>query len=214
MSLVEWCEARTSRYDYALLVSEFTNSISNSAFFVAASYSPDQYPASNLAIKMVGLGSFIFHATESHIGQLMDEIPMSLLAYLYFVNLFALAKYNHAARANAAYACFMTAVWHVYVQYKLYLVFVSFFVFQLCIPFYILCYRIQKTQRQMRSLRAGSRYLVLSVGCWLYERHLYSMNRCPTELYDPRYYLHSFWHIGMACAHYHFMNCISQQTIV
>ena len=39
-----------------------------------------------MQIITVGLGSIAFHMTRSYIGELLDEIPMSLLAYGYLVS--------------------------------------------------------------------------------------------------------------------------------
>ena len=70
MSIVEWCEGRVSQY-------EITNSFSNVAFLIASLYSSGENPECDNAIRMIGFGSFIFHATESYLGQMFDEIPMS-----------------------------------------------------------------------------------------------------------------------------------------
>lgn len=205
MSLVEWCEAKVARYDYCLVVSEFVNSFSNLAFFMAAS--SQQHTSSNVAICLVGFGSFIFHATESHIGQLMDEIPMSLVAYLYYTHVCRLANISCH---KPAYLIVMASVWAAYIQYKVYPLFVAFFIGQIGMPVYMLCFLVRKNPRQIRHLTMGSRFLVFSVCCWIWERYLYNAGHCPTGFLDPRYYLHSYWHVGMAAAHYHFMRCMDR----
>lgn len=92
MSLVEWCEANVARHNYSWAIAEYFNTISNLAFFTVTS--SRHCPNINVAIKMVGLGSFVFHATETVYGQMMDELAMSLVAYLYFVKITSTKK-NH-----------------------------------------------------------------------------------------------------------------------
>jgi hypothetical protein len=199
MSLVEWCEAKVTRNTGF----EFFNSFSNLAFILVAT-SP-RYTATNVAIRLVGIGSFLFHATESQIGQLMDEIPMSIVAYLYYINVCNLANISCY---KTAYLAIMLGVWTAYIQYKLYPLFVAFFLGQLTLPIVILFVHVPKNNFQMRQLIVGSRFIGFSVGCWIFERYFYLTDQCPIGLLDPLYYLHSYWHIGMALAHYHMMKCI------
>jgi hypothetical protein len=137
----------------------------------------------------------------------MDEIPMSLVAYLYHINVCRLA--NISSR-KPAYLLTMACVWTAYIQYKVYPLFVAFFIGQLGMPVYMLCFLVRKNPRQIRHLTMGSRFLVFSVCCWIWERYLYNAGHCPTGFLDPRYYLHSYWHVGMAAAHYHFMRCMDR----
>lgn len=208
MSLVEWCEAKVARYEYSFAISEFFNSFSNLAFLLVAT--SQRHTASNIAIRLVGIGSFFFHATESHIGQMMDEIPMSLVAYLYYINVCHLA--NMSCR-KTTYLIIMLSIWAAYIQYEAYLLFVAFFSGQLALPIYILYFRVPKNQHQIRNLTLGSRFLAFSVGCWIYERYLHATDRCPIYLLDPRYYLHSYWHVGMAMGHYHVIQCMDPTII-
>jgi len=219
MSLVEWCEATVSRYEYSDYISEFTNSVSNLAFVVVGFYSSGKNPQCDYAICLIGVGSFIFHATESYYGQLLDELPMSLLAYFYYRQLFITScrkveqnRNRHSAFSlwgKSGYECGLIIVWFVYIRYKLYWLFVSFFAVQLFVPLYIV-FTLPKTDQQKFDLAKGLFFAIGAVGCWGYEQHLHSIGQCPTDIHDYRFYLHSYWHIGMALAHYQFMKCIDQ----
>ena len=221
MSIVEWCEGRVSRYEITNFISEHTNSLSNIAFLIAPLYSSGENPECDNAIRMIGLGSFIFHATESYFGQLLDEIPMSLLAYFYFQIVCKMANYgriynrlySRTCLYNRIYLMTMLAVWIIYIKHKVYLLFVSFFFLQISLPIYIVSTKIRKTEKQKKALIKGSSCALFSVACWLYERHLYTDDNCPTDMLDFRYYLHSYWHFGMALAHYYFMVCIEQTGV-
>ena len=208
MSIVEWCEGRVSQY-------ELTNSLSNVAFLIAPLYSSGENPNCDNAVRMIGLGSFIFHATESYFGQMLDEIPMSLLTYFYFQIVCKMTNYdriyNRTCLYNRIYLMTMLAVWSIYIKYKVYLLFVSFFALQVSVPIYIVSTKIRKTEKQKRALIKGSSCALFSIACWLYERHLYTVDNCPTDMLDFRYYLHSYWHFGMALAHYYFMVCVEQK---
>ena len=246
MSLVEWCEANVARYEYTPSISEFTNSFSNLAFIVVSFYSSGQNPHCDYAIRMVGLGSFAFHATESYWGQLADELPMSLLAYFYYqlVSTFEKstfekstfgksgAKSQSTIDTNSTFQkggaksqstidtnsqsvllhffekWILAVVWFIYIKYKMYSLFVSFFALQLAVPLYLVTVVMPKTDQQKFELSKGAFFALLAVGCWAYERHLHSIGHCPTNPNDARYYLHSYWHIGMAAAHMQFMRCI------
>ncbi len=209
MSLVEWCEANVSRYEYSHYISEFSNSVSNLAFVVVSFYSSGKNPQCDYAICLIGVGSFIFHATESYYGQLLDELPMSLLTYFYLSTFHKCGAKSQSFLFLHGYEISILIVWFIYIRYKLYVLFVSFFAAQLSIPLYIV-FTLPKTDQQRFDLAKGSFFAIGAVACWAYERYLHSIGICPTNPNDTLYYLHSYWHIGMAVAHYQFMKCIDQ----
>lgn len=244
MSIVEWCEGSVGRYEKSQYISEFTNSVSNLAFIAVSFYSSGNNPHCDRAIRLIGLGSFAFHATESYWGQLFDELPMSLLAYFYFqivcnklfdcnrylfthlftlkrpilgrfhqrkVKLpcaFSMRKGVNVQLCKRLYIACMALVWFAYIKYQLYSLFVSFFALQLGVPLFVVSAKLEKTETQKFELSKGALFATLSVGCWFYERYLHSSGQCPKDSGDPLYYLHSYWHLGMAAAHMQFMRCI------
>jgi hypothetical protein len=190
MSLVEWCERQSDPY-------ETMNSISNIAFVIAHAFAPDGW-----LISVVGLGSFYFHVSGSYLGELTDELAMSLLAYFYFVDVYG---------PSNVYAVLTAIVWSLYIIHGTYSIFVTFFLCQILTPVYIVVFRTRKTARQKMDLLKALVCISGAVYCWGYERHLHANGLCPVDVADPRYYLHSYWHIGTALAHYHFMLVIHPQ---
>jgi hypothetical protein len=188
MTLVEWCERQCDPY-------EITNSISNMAYLVAHVYT-SPHVKSRWLISAVGLGSFYFHVSGSYIGELADEFAMSLLAYFYYVDI---------RGPSTTYEIAFAAVWTLYVALGAYGIFVSFFISQLVVPVYIITVYMPKTPQQKTNLLISATWLSTAVGCWGYERYLHANDSCPIYMTDPRYYLHSYWHICTALAHYHLM---------
>lgn len=187
MSLIEWCERQSDPY-------ETMNSISNIAFVIAHAFSPET--KSDWLISVVGLGSFYFHVSGSYMGELTDELAMSLLAYFYFVDVYG---------PSSVYAVLTAVVWSLYIVYGTYSIFVTFFLLQLVTPVYIVVFHTRKTPQQKMDLLKALVCISTAVYCWGYERYLHANGLCPVDVTDPRYYLHSYWHIGTALAHYQFM---------
>ena len=139
-SVVEWCEAHTDRYAISPYISEMTNTISNLSFLYVAyllSFYKSQHPIfwqCNLALVCVGLGSAIFHATETFAGEIADELPMSVLMYYYL----AIACHVHKWRfPRTVYLGTVALGWSLYLMYRNHAIFLTLFVCQLTIPVYI-----------------------------------------------------------------------------
>ena len=102
-SVVNYCEI-----DYAITpyLAEFINSLSNLAYVYFAfitlprKYHPlnlPSWPATNISLFMVGIGSFIFHATLKHEAQIVDELAMyAITASLNY----AVYTYNPGTTSN------------------------------------------------------------------------------------------------------------------
>ncbi|OAV99145.1 hypothetical protein PTTG_02887 [Puccinia triticina 1-1 BBBD Race 1] len=81
-SSIDWCEAN---YAITRFIAEFANTLSNLAFFAWAFYGvkkcrdeklPLPLALCQVGIALVGIGSFMFHATLHYEWQLADELPM------------------------------------------------------------------------------------------------------------------------------------------
>jgi len=215
-SLVEWCEASVSRYEFSQFISEFTNSFSNIAFLLVSFYSSGNHFLCDYSVRLLAIGSFMFHATESYKWQLADELSMSLLACFYYLPIqhhFIVHSTILQKITNYMYPISLSLVWFIYIKYKLYFLFVSFFAIQVSLPLYMVTFVMPTTDQQKFDLAKGAFFAIGSVGCWSYERYLHSIGLCPNDTSDYRYYLHSYWHIGMAAAHFHFMRCIDKFTV-
>jgi predicted CDP-diglyceride synthetase/phosphatidate cytidylyltransferase len=213
LSNVEWCEAKTHRYQITINVSEFANSISNMSFIYVALISPytnQKHIRCNFALFIVGLGSFYFHATESYYGEIMDEVPMSILAYNYFN---CINNYKNSEQYNIIYKYVLIAFWAVYIATKTYDLFLILFAFQLALVLYTFVFKVNKTSYQKVNLAKAIIALAIAKGCWQYERHLYETDQCETDVRSYRYYLHSYWHIGSAASHYYIMTAIANNKL-
>jgi hypothetical protein len=212
-SNVEWCEAKIHRYQVTPIISEFTNSISNISFIYVSLISPytnKNQQQCNIALLLVGAGSFYFHATESYYGEIMDELPMSILAYNYFT---CVNNYKNSEQYNTIYKYFLIAFWAVYITTKTYDLFLILFAFQLVVVFYTFVFDVEKTTYQKLNLAKAIFALAVAKGCWQYERHLYKTDQCETDVTSYRYYLHSYWHFGSAASHYYIMTAIANKKL-
>ena len=176
MRLVEWCERQSDPY-------ETMNSISNIAFVIAHLFAPET--KSGWLITIVAVGSFYFHVSGSYLGELTDELAMSLLAYFYFVDVYG---------PSNVYAVLTSIVWIIYIMHWTYSIFVTFFLLQMLAPVYIVTIHTRKTPQQKMDLLKALVFISVAVYCWGYERYLHANNLCPVYVEDPRYYLHSYWH--------------------
>jgi hypothetical protein len=139
-SVVEWCEAHTDRYAISPYISEMTNTISNLSFLYVAyllSFYKSKQPLfwqCNAALVCVGLGSAIFHATETFVGEIADELPMSILMYYYLAIVCHIRKLRFP---RALYLAVAALGWSLYLMYRQHAIFLTLFVCQLSIPIYI-----------------------------------------------------------------------------
>lgn len=194
-ALIEWCEPHNAHSAY---ITEYYNSWSNVFFILSAiaSYWSNLHTKCNMTMCIVGLGSFWFHATQSYIGELFDELPMSLLMYFYYEMSCINAK---IPVYKQTYFTIATIGWSYYIYVKSHIFFTNMFTIQLLIPIYII---VAKTKYNKLRLLMALCSIVAAKIAWKYERYLFETNRCPTDETSLLYYLHSFWHFGAALAHY------------
>ncbi|KAJ3567334.1 hypothetical protein NP233_g6427 [Leucocoprinus birnbaumii] len=83
---LDWCEAN---YQFTPYIAEMANSISNLYTIVVSFIGylsvvkqslPNRYALGYLGVALVGIGSFLFHATLLYEAQLADELPMIYVA--------------------------------------------------------------------------------------------------------------------------------------
>ena len=219
-SLVEWCESNTHRYIVSKYITEYTNSLSNVFFIIMAVLSMYNYPTNlpqlfwkcDTTLILIGLGSFYFHASETFIGEMIDEISMSILMY-YYTDIVCHIMTWHFSRNTYIGIVVITWVW--YLVYRQYAFFILLFICQLVIPIYITIMYITKTRRQKQYLVNAAISITVAKLCWVYERYLYAHFECPLYMSSPTFYLHSYWHMGTAIGHYWMMLCfVSMYTKV
>jgi len=178
------------------------------------------YCRSNAVLIGVGIASALFHSQNTFSSQLADELGMSLLAYTYL--LITNSKYNIVSASydnnnndnnndniivywKKWYPYIVSSNLLLYTQTKWFPIFVATFLYQLSIPVYdtmIYAYKNKKYKQYGTTyLYTAIIVIILSKSCWIYERYLYEMGACPTNMFHFLFYLHSFWHIGTALSH-------------
>jgi len=93
-STLDWCE---SNYTHCKYIAEFWNSATNLSYVLCALYGAymvhryrmeKRFLAAYISLGVIGIGSFLFHATLMYEMQLMDELPMlftvCVLTYIIF----------------------------------------------------------------------------------------------------------------------------------
>jgi hypothetical protein len=89
---IVWCES-TNGWGHAFspYVAEFLNTLSNSFYFIAAlvglwriyhtpALKDIEFVVTEILLLFVGTGSILFHAFPCRLTEIMDELPMSILA--------------------------------------------------------------------------------------------------------------------------------------
>ena len=209
-SVVEWCEAHTDAYTYSTNIAELTNTFSNLAFTLVSllsiyEFNNPLFRTCNIVLFLVGIGSATFHATDTYLGQILDEAPMSMLMYYYLFIACHIQKWRFP---RVMYIGLATFGWSLYLTFRIYTIFITMFVVQLVFPILIVVFYVKKTKTQKRLLLYSLVMALIAKSCWIYERYLHATFQCPTMFVDPSYYLHSYWHIGIAIAHYLFMKTL------
>lgn len=104
---LDWCEVN---YQFSRYIAEAANSFSNlfticlAAYGAAQSFTeklPRRYLVGYAGFALVGLGSFIFHATLLFEAQLMDELPMVYVASYCCAILFDTTRGFELRKSNA-----------------------------------------------------------------------------------------------------------------
>ncbi|KAI0756269.1 alkaline phytoceramidase [Daedaleopsis nitida] len=104
---LDWCEAN---YQFSRYIAEAANTFSNIVTVGLAIYGaaqsvreklPPRYLIGYLGFALVGIGSFIFHATLTFEAQLMDELPMIYVASYCCAMLFDTARGFELRKSNA-----------------------------------------------------------------------------------------------------------------
>ena len=123
-SNVVWCEAVTSAYVGSHSIVEACNSASSAVYIMAGAVGllmskglNRSFHFTEAMLILVGVGSICFHATASLAGELLDELPMSLLAFGYVLQLDGMHWLTRPPRRRAFYTANIVAVAAAFVAY-------------------------------------------------------------------------------------------------
>ncbi|RPD57100.1 alkaline phytoceramidase [Lentinus tigrinus ALCF2SS1-6] len=123
---LDWCEAN---YQFSRYIAEAANTFSNIFTVALAVYGaaqsvseklPPRYLAGYAGFALVGIGSFIFHATLLFEAQLMDELPMIYVASYCCAILFDTSRGFSLKDSNAKELGIIFAVFNVLFTWSYY----------------------------------------------------------------------------------------------
>ncbi|CDO73011.1 hypothetical protein BN946_scf185007.g65 [Trametes cinnabarina] len=124
---LDWCEAN---YQFSRYIAEAANTFSNvytvglavyGALYAARAKLPPRYLIGWMGFALVGIGSFIFHATLRFEAQLMDELPMVYVASYCCAILFDTARGFSLRESNALQLSVIFVVFNVLFTWSYYL---------------------------------------------------------------------------------------------
>lgn len=183
---IEWCEYILHPYQYSYYIAEFWNTLSSLIIIIIGIWELyRRYFEANLIIPIIttGLGSTIFHATQSYIGQVIDELSMVLIAFVLLCQL-----YRHNIKI---------------INYLQFLVFSLIYIRTLSFALFITCFsilvvliigkcydlnRINKTHN--RILMKGIFGFTTAVLLWISERMV-----CYEDSMIDIWHFHALWHL-------------------
>lgn len=222
-SNVGWCEFVVQPHAYHHQVGEFWNTSTSIVFYCAAGLfglfqaARHGYPFTHIfcdgMLVIVGLGSALFHGTQCYAGELLDELPMSMMAVGYMFRVDGLHWLTSEPYRGFTFAAALATVcvsWTAYFWLHNFEIFQACFAFQIALPGFISLFTgpepiFSASKRRWWIFLAA--ILTGKLG-WDYERFLNARGGCPTSEYDPRFWLHANWHLCSAIAHISWLSYI------
>ncbi|KAJ2077300.1 hypothetical protein H4R24_005211 [Coemansia sp. RSA 988] len=207
-SSVDWCE---ENYEWTPYIAEFFNSWSSIAMIVlgeaCARMNPTGYNAFTLlgrSITVVGVGSWLFHATLKYSMQMTDELPMlwsiSIACYIAVTLQYKVdsRRFKHLLTLWTLFVSVMTAGFSGQVQFVLFQA--SFNILSLVMAF--LCWRGKRDLEASQMghvaalFSAGIKWYLAAAVIWLTDTNLCSyINGLDSSILPFNMQLHAWWHV-------------------
>ena len=169
---VKFCE---SPYENSKYIAEYYNSLSGLIYVIIGLLYKSKYKELGLCSISLGIGTFLLHCTQSHFGQMLDELSMLILIYL-FLNKFKEKVYKKK------YIIWMVLL---YIYYNN-----NFIVFLVLFTTLIILLVYETKNLNIKKKNYRNLFIILmSIGtlCWILDQVV-----C---FYVKDYYLHAIWHI-------------------
>ena len=214
-SLVEWCEGVTHPHAASSVVAEAANTFSNLVFVVCGAYGLQRALRARRSksllfteamLIVVGFGSMYFHSKRTYLGELMDELPMSLMALGYHFSLDGLHWTTTGVMRKWTYATAVavtTCAWVSYLVFHNSGIFTTLFTVQVLVPSQTSFHAARGDGKALdRSLWVASTACILGgKALWEVERWLHRTESCPQSALSPLFWLHPAWHFLAAASH-------------
>ncbi|CAB9519361.1 Pfam:aPHC [Seminavis robusta] len=151
----------------------------------------------------VGFGSFMFHAHQSRVAQIADELPMCLLTLFYNYALRGLHPLTTDPKYSGKFygisLIFVVGLWAIYIYTGIYDVFVLCFSTQVVSTIALSWDAGRRVNHPTTVFYTGVSCLAFGKVLWEYERYLFRNEACDAP---GTIWLHPLWHIGAALSHY------------
>ena len=209
MVAVKWCEAEVRTF-------EWTNTFSNLIFAITAYVGwrlakerglPFEFVAAELLLIVVFVGSVLFHGTAgaSWRAELLDELPMMLLAHAYLWSVRDIHPWTRPPlwRRTLLVGAGVPIVGAVsYVRWQNYAVFINTLTFQYFLAGGIAFSASRKIGAPLRTWYWFIGTFAFGKIIWEIEQYRYREKTCPTSALNPVYWFHAGWHVFAAAAHH------------
>lgn len=210
---VQWCEDVVASHAHDMWIAEYYNTWSNSIFILVAFAGMKRCRSDGLKwsfwvadsiIFLTGIGSFLFHAHQSKLAQVSDELPMVLLLMTSSHSLEGLHPWTtlkNGQRYPSYYLynhSFVLLYWALYCLLDNYEIFLNGFAFQVAVLLYLGLDSGRKAKHSLLKWICSFSAFAIGQGCWQLERFLYKTDSCNVP---GMILLHPLWHVGAGISH-------------
>ena len=205
MVAVRWCEAEVRSFEVA-------NTLSNGIFAITAYVGwrlakerglPFEFVAAELLLIVVFVGIVLFHGTAGHSwrAELLDELPMMLLAHAYLWSVRDIHPWTRPPlwRRTLFVGAGVPIIGAVsYVRWQNYAVFINTLTFQYFLAGGIAFSASRKIGAPLRTWYWFIGTFAFGKIIWEIEQYRYREGTCPTSALNPVYWFHAGWHVFAA----------------
>lgn len=178
-SIVNWCE---TNYEYTVYIAEFWNTITSLFISIAGIYQLKFDKPIGISIILCGIFSAYFHMTLSLLGQLLDELSISVILIITILKIRSLLKHTIMSYDLFLFAIIQLSVQFVFPSINRFILFLYGFVF-------ISNYKLLLHYLKKKFYYNVSLYMFgISVIVWILDFPCFNI---PVNF-------HSIWHISIA----------------
>lgn len=199
-STVDWCE---NNYEVSRYIAEYVNSWTSLFISIVGIYGMTNYVNVSylyFMLVIIGISSFMFHATLSEFNQMFDELSIMatiIVTLIHMNNKIRKVMNVHSANVLGLIMFFSTLCIPQYNRFIM-------FTWSIIIIWYIRTYYNEISEVSTKYIKLGQLYFLLAVICWITDY------LCIPALYN--YYLHGWWHILVGLCGYNVFKGLSYMS--